>query len=103
MFEDQMVELLPARTTMTAKSGCYKPRRCRGGNTATAIAVGGDGGNARGGDVLVGSGNDNSTSGGGTLSPTVGVLNGGININLGSGGAGGDASGGNAGAFALAR
>ena len=38
MFEDQMVELLPARTTMSKKGG-KKGKRGGGNTTNTAVAV----------------------------------------------------------------
>ncbi len=68
MFEDQEVELLPARTVMSTVSF----RRRRRGNVN--VAVGGDGGNGGAG----GAGGDN-------------------NVNIGAGGAGNGGDGGNGG------
>ncbi|WP_448622185.1 hypothetical protein [Geodermatophilus sp. URMC 65] len=69
MFEDQSVELLPARTVMSTVS---LGRRRRRGNVN--VAVGGDGGNGGAG----GAGGDN-------------------NVNIGAGGAGNGGDGGNGG------
>ena len=79
MFEDQTVELLPARTTMTRTScGC-------GGNRSAR---------ARGGDAVISQGNYDSGNQTGLVN--VGVLNG-ASVNLNSG----SATGG--GAFAIAK
>ena len=79
MFEDQTIELLPARTTMTrAYCGC--------GSRSSARARGGDG-------VILQSGSYNSGNTSGFLA--LGALNGNtVNVNTG------DATGGGALAFA---